>query len=329
MCPLRDPRCWRVGIRASGRERDALVRMSLCIDPGRSWPQVLALARQVDLAGWHAIYVCDHFMPHDAAGRASDGPMLECWTVLAALAAQTAAVRLGSLVLGNTYRHPAVVANMAATLDQVSQGRLVLGIGAGWQPNEHAAYGIALPSAPDRTAALDEACAVIRSLLHQRSAFDGAVYRLRDAPCDPKPRSGLPLLVGGAGQGILRVAARHADVWHTWAGPEQFAGKNAVLDALCRDIGRPPGDVARACGGIVTVRAGHGSTRAADDSDVRGTPRAVLSRLLSFREAGASEFIVRDDARVPAGQALTQIDTLTSTVLPELTGLPAVHPSGP
>lgn len=87
------------------------------------------------------------------AGRAAGGPVLECWKVLAALAARTAAVGLGSLVLGNTYRHPAVVANMSATLDQVSQGRLVLGIGAGWQPNEHAAYGISLPSARDRVAA--------------------------------------------------------------------------------------------------------------------------------------------------------------------------------
>jgi alkanesulfonate monooxygenase SsuD/methylene tetrahydromethanopterin reductase-like flavin-dependent oxidoreductase (luciferase family) len=312
------------------RERDALVRMSLCIDPGRSWPQALALARQVDLAGWHAVYVCDHFMPHDAAGRASDGPVLECWTVLAALAARTAAVRLGSLVLGNTYRHPAVVANMAATLDQVSQGRVVLGIGAGWQPNEHAAYGIPLPPAQNRIAALDEACAVIRSLLdQQRSAFDGAVYRLCDAPCDPKPRSRLPLLVGGAGRGILRVAARHADVWHTWAGPEQFAGKNAMLDALCHDIGRRRGDVARVCGGAVTVRTGGGSRCAVGDGDVQGPPQGVLSQLLAFRDAGASEFIVRDDARVPAGQALTQIDTLTSTVLPGLTRQPSVHPSGP
>ncbi len=117
--------------------------------------------------------------------------MLECWTILAALATQTAAVSLGSMVLGNTCRHPAVVANMAVTLDHVSQGRLVLGIGAGWQPNEHAAYGIELPAARDRVAVLAEACAVIRCLLDQRrSTMDGAAYRLRDAPFDPKPLSG-------------------------------------------------------------------------------------------------------------------------------------------
>jgi alkanesulfonate monooxygenase SsuD/methylene tetrahydromethanopterin reductase-like flavin-dependent oxidoreductase (luciferase family) len=296
------------------------MRMSLCVDPGRSWPEVLALARRAESAGWHAVYVCDHFMPHDPAGRALDGPMLECWTVLAALAAQTATARLGSLVLGNTYRHPAVVANMAATLDQVSQGRLVLGIGAGWQPNEHAAYGIALPPPRDRVAALDEACAVIRSLLDQRrSTMGGAAYQLDDAPCDPKPASRVPLLVGGAGRGIMTVAARRADIWHTWARPAQFAAKNAVLDQLCRDIGRRPGDLARASGATVTVRPGPAGEHLADELDVHGTPRQILSQLRAYADAGTDEFIVRDDAGVPAGQALDQIDILTQDVLPALT----------
>ena len=296
------------------------MKMSLCVEPGRSWPQVLALAGRVDSAGWHAVYVCDHFMPHDPAGRAADGPMLECWTVLAALAAQTAAVAVGSLVLGNSYRHPAVVANMAATLDRISQGRLVLGIGAGWQPNEHAAYGISLPARQDRIAALDEACAVIRSLLDRsRSTMEGAVYRLSDAPCEPKPTSRVGLLVGGGGRGTMRVAARHADVWHAWASPGEFARKNAVLDGLCREVGRQPGDIARACGGAVMVRPDPGSPSEADETDVQGTADEVLSALRAFRAAGADEFIVRDDAaNVGVSEALDQIDILTEAVLPGL-----------
>lgn len=187
----------------------AAMKLSLCVDPGRSWPEALALAQQADSAGWHAVYVCDHFMPHNPAGDPADGPMLECWTVLTALAALTARVRLGTLVLGNACRHPAVVANMAATLDQVSPGRLVLGLGAGWQANEYAAYGIALPALRDRVAILGEACAVIRSLLDsRRSTMNGEYYRLTDAPCDPKPVSRIGLLVGGGGLGVMRVAAR-------------------------------------------------------------------------------------------------------------------------
>jgi alkanesulfonate monooxygenase SsuD/methylene tetrahydromethanopterin reductase-like flavin-dependent oxidoreductase (luciferase family) len=295
------------------------VRVSLCVDPGRSWPQVLALAQRADAAGWHAVYVCDHFMPHDPAGRAVDGPVLECWTVLAALATRTSAVRLGSLVLGNTYRHPAVVATMAATLDQVSGGRLVLGIGAGWQPNEHRAYGIPLPPARDRIAALDEACTVIGSLLGvRRPGPGGPAGRLRDATRDPKPSPRVPMLVGGGGRGVLQVAARHADTWHCWAAPAEFARKNAVLDQLCQDSGRHPGDVARASGGTVAVRPRGGAVRAAGDDDVQGTPEEVLSHLLAFRHAGAGEFIVRDAVNVPIGQALAQIDTLAQDVMPHL-----------
>lgn len=260
-------------------------------------------------------------MPHDPAGRALDGPMLECWTVLTALAAQTAVVRLGSLVLGNTYRQPAVVANMAATLDQVSHGRLVLGIGAGWQPNEHVAYGIPLQTARDRIAVLDEACAVIRCLLDQRrSTISAAAYRLVDAPCDPKPlQPRLPLLVGGAGRGTMSVAARRADIWHAWADPAEFARKNAVLDGFCHDFGRRPGDLARASGGTVAVSTARGRQRASGEIDVQGTAEEVLSQLLAYRDAGASEFIVCDDAaNGPPEQALDQIDILTRAVLPRL-----------
>jgi probable F420-dependent oxidoreductase len=276
------------------------MRLSYCLDPGRPWTQVLELARRVESAGWHAVYACDHFMVHDPAGLPADGPMLECWTVMTALAARTTTVRVGSLVLGNTYRHPAVLANMAATLDLISQGRLVLGIGAGWQKNEHAAYGIPLPELQARVAALDEACAVIRGLLDQRrTTIEGSFYQLRDAPCDPKPAGPVPLLVAGAGPGVMRVAARHADVWHCWAEPAEFARKNEVLDRLLDEAGRRPGDLARACG----------------DGLLGMSPAQAQDRLREYRHAGVDEFQVCDDARVPVDQALDQIDALTQTVL--------------
>jgi F420-dependent oxidoreductase-like protein len=290
--------------------------MSLCVDPGRSWRETTALAKAVDAARWHAVYLCDHFMPHDPSGAAADGPVLECWTTLTGLATQTTSIRLGSLVLGNTYRHPAVVANMAATLDQVSGGRVVLGIGAGWQPNEHAAYGLTLPAVGERIQALDEACHVIRLLLSQRrSTAAGRTYRLADAPCEPKPvQRRLPLLVGGGGERLtLRVAARHADVWHAWADPEVFFAKSAVLDRHCEEVGRDPGEVDRATGGTVAVgaRHGHGNLQA----DLHGTAEEVAVRLLELGSRGVDEFIVRDDAaNVGVHQALQQIGILAEAM---------------
>ena len=298
------------------------MRVSLCLDPGRPWPDLLALAQRVDAVGWHAVYVCDHFMPHDPGNEALSGPVLECWSTLAVLAGATARVRLGSLVLGNTYRHPAVVANMAATLDVISSGRVVLGIGAGWQPNEHAAYGFPLLRPAERLQRLDEACAVIRSLLDtERSTAVGPGYQVRDAPCEPKPvQPRLPLLVGGGGERqTLRVAARHADVWHSWADPTSLAHKNEVLDQHCADLGRDPREISRASGGTVFVGAEPPGTTSGGDWDIQGTVNEATQALVAYREAGADEFIVRDHAKaLPIDLALDQIDVLTSGVLPAL-----------
>jgi len=295
------------------------VKLSICLDPARSWSEARTLARRVDVAGWYGIYQCDHFMPHDPDGLPIDGPVSECWTTLSALAALTSQVRLGSLVLGNTYRHPAVVASMAATLDQISGGRVVLGIGAGWQPNEHVAYGIRLPDPVERIDALGEACTILRMLLDgERCTFSGDTYHLRDATCEPAPlQARLPLLVGGAGERrTMKVAARHADVWHCWADPPTFAAKNAVLDRHCQDLRRDPAAIARATGGTVSIDPQQHRQGIPSGDDVAGTTSAVVERLLEFRAAGADEFIVRDQASASLDSALGLIDALTDDVLP-------------
>ena len=298
------------------------MKLSLCVDPGRPWSEAMTLARRVDAAGWHAVYQCDHFMPHHPDGVPIAGPVSECWTTLSALATVTSRVRLGSLVLGNTYRHPAVVASMAATLDQVSAGRVVLGVGAGWQPNEHIAYGIRLPDPAARIDALDEACAILRMLLDDgRCTFNGDTYQLRDATCEPTPvQSRLPLLVGGAGERrTMKVAARHADVWHCWADPTTFEAKNAVLDRHCASVGRDPAAIARATGGTVAVHSdGHEPQEDPGEYDVAGSSAQVVERLLEFGAAGADEFIVRDQASLPVGPTIDLIDALTNDVLPAL-----------
>lgn len=294
--------------------------LSLLCDPSRSWSQMRALAERADENGWHAVYTCDHFMPYDAEGRPLDGPILEGWTTLTALAMCTSNVRLGTLVLGNLYRHPAVVASMAATLDHVSGGRVVLGLGAGWQVNEHSAYGIPLPAASERIDEFDEACAVIRSLVdRQRTTHHGRFYSVTNAPSDPKPlQQPLPILIGGGGeQKTLKVVARYADIWHTWAAPEVFARKSAILDGYCADIGRDPSAVARANGGTVSVNPNPSSKRSG--MDIQGSADRVVDALLAFAGVGVDEYIVLDNAAEQSfEESLEQIGLLSDEVIPRL-----------
>jgi F420-dependent oxidoreductase-like protein len=302
--------------------RSVAVRLSLLIDPSRTWPQMRALAELATTAGWHAIYTCDHFMPYDPDGRPMDGPVLEGWTTLAALAMCTTSARVGNLVLGNLYRHPAVVANMAATLDHVSGGRLILGIGAGWQVNEHDAFGIPLPPPSARIDQFEEACAVISSLLDRpRTNVAGSSYSIADAPCDPKPlQSHLPLLIGGGGERkTLRVVARYADVWHTWATPELFAHKSRLLDRYCHEVDRDPRMIGRANGGSISLSPRGAEQGPAPEPGIRGSTAEVIEALAGFAQAGVQEYVVLDDAaEVPVERALAQLTALTEGVLPHL-----------
>jgi F420-dependent oxidoreductase-like protein len=170
--------------------------------------------------------------------------MLESWSTLSALAGLVPRMKVGTIVLGNTYRHPAVVAKAAAQVDIISGGRLLLGIGAGWQQNEHEAYGIPFYTLKERLERLDEACEVIKSLWTQkRSDFKGRYYQLSDAPLDPKPvqKPHPELMIGGGGEKVtLRIVAKHADHWNVWGGPKVLARKGAILDAHCAAVGRDP-----------------------------------------------------------------------------------------
>ncbi len=187
-----------------------------------TWNDVATLWRHAEETGWDAACVTDHFMPN-TPDRAGD--MLEAWTTLTALAALTKRMRVGTIVSGNTYRHPAVLAKMAANIDIISGGRLICGIGAGWQENEHAAYGIAFYTMGERLKRLDEACQVLSMLWTQdRSTFKGKYYQLDDAPLMPKP--------------VQKPVARWADHWNVWGGPETLAKKGKILDGYCAEIGR-------------------------------------------------------------------------------------------
>jgi len=190
--------------------------------------------------------VTDHFMP---ATRTREGTVLESWSTLSALAALVPRIRVGTIVLGNTYRNPALVAKMAAQVDIISGGRLLLGLGAGWQENEHEAYGIPFYTMRERLERLDEACQLILSLwTQQRSNFKGRYYQLSDAPLDPKPlqKPRPELMVGGGGERVtLRIVAKHADHWNVWAGPKLMARKTAILEDHCSKVGRDSKTIAR------------------------------------------------------------------------------------
>ncbi|HXW43425.1 MAG TPA: LLM class F420-dependent oxidoreductase [Streptosporangiaceae bacterium] len=212
-----------------------------------TWDAMLEVWRAADdIDVFESGWTFDHFYPIYSD---STGPCLEGWMTLAALAQATRRLRLGTLVTGIHYRHPAVLANMAATLDIVSGGRLELGIGAGWNEEESGAYGIELGTPRQRSDRFEEACEVLTGLLspQQTTTFKGSYYQLTDARCNPKPvqQPHPPICIGGSGhKRTLRTAARFAQHWNFVGGtPEQFARDREVLHQHCADVGRDPAEI--------------------------------------------------------------------------------------
>ncbi|HEU5321112.1 MAG TPA: LLM class F420-dependent oxidoreductase [Methylomirabilota bacterium] len=251
---------------------------------GATWDHVLGLWRHVEATGWDAACVTDHFMPNTPERT---GDVLECWTTLAALAALVPRLRVGTIVSGNTYRHPAVLAKMAAQVDIVSGGRLICGIGAGWQQNEHEAYGLPFATVGERLGRLDEACQVLTALWTQdRSTFKGRFYELADAPLSPKPvqRPHPELMIGGGGEKVtLRIAARHADHWNVWGGPRTLRRKAAILDRHCAELGRDPRRVTRSANMLLLF---------SDDPAEVDRQRTTLTRRLGMAEETAHDTLL-------------------------------------
>jgi F420-dependent oxidoreductase-like protein len=244
-----------------------------------TWTDMLEVWRAADdIEIFESGWTFDHFYPIFSDPT---GPCLEGWITIAALAQATRRLRFGTLVTGIHYRHPAVLANMAATLDIVSGGRLEIGIGAGWNEEESGAYGIRVGSPRERSDRFEEACEVIVSLLSQETTtFDGSYYTLTEARCSPKPvqRPHPPICIGGSGeQRTLRTAARFAQHWNFVGGPpEELARKREILHRHCADIGRDP-------------------TEIMISSHVRfdGDPAATAADAAALSEAGAQLAIVQ------------------------------------
>jgi F420-dependent oxidoreductase-like protein len=229
----------------------------------------------------------DHFIP---LGSDPTGPQLEGWTLLSALAARTERLRVGLMVTGNIYRHPAVLAKIGATVDVISHGRLDFGIGAGWNELECSMYGIPLYAPGERIRRLGEACEVVKRLWTETVAnFDGKYYQLKDARCEPKPVQKLypPFVIGGGGEQLtLRVVAQYANIWNFVGGSiDAFRHKNEVLEEHCAAVGRDPATIERS----VQVFA--------DPADLSST-REILR---NFIAAGATHLILNLRAPYPEG----------------------------
>ncbi len=273
-----------------------------------TWKELLGTWKLIDELGYDTAWTFDHFFP---IFTDPSGPCFEGWMTLAALAAETQRVELGTLVTGNTYRNPAVLAKMGATLDHTSQGRLIMGVGAAWFELEHHAYGIPFYTVGERIRRLDEACQIIKSLWTQnQTTFAGNYYQITDAYCEPKPlrQPHPPLMIGGQGEKVmLKVIAKHADQWNTFGTPELFRHKGEVLKGHCEAVGRNFDEIEISWAGTTLVteskeerevvvglmqRLWGGPTEEVEKRLLVGSVQEVCDRINQFIEVGVSHFIM-------------------------------------
>jgi F420-dependent oxidoreductase-like protein len=259
------------------------MRLSFKTRPQHSeWLPIVDFWKEGDrIEAYDAGWTFDHL---DPIFSDRDGPVYEGWTMLAALSGIVQRIRLGVMVTGNTYRHPAVLANMAATLDVASGGRLEIGLGTGWVEAEHTSYGIPLPPWKERFDRLEETCEVLHLLFAEEAAdYDGSFYHLEGAKALPKPlqKPHPPIVIGGTGEKrTLRIAALWADQWNLPRGePAVLRHKVAVLHQHCVEVGRDPAEI---------------EVSAKINAD--GDPGALADLVGEFREAGADHIIAMFEA---------------------------------
>ncbi len=268
-----------------------------------TWEALRDAAKVVDSVGFETLWTWDHF--YALAGE-EERPNFEAFTILAALGPITKTAHLGALVSGVTYRHPAVLANMAATLDHVSNGRAILGIGAAWNQTEHKAYGIELGTPGERSRRFAEASKIVRALLDgERVTYKGTYYQLKDAVLNTRPiQKRLPIMIGGGGeQKTLRTTARYADMWHGFGPPETMKHKIEILRKHCVDVGRDPKEIEPWGGQWICVRDDPEEARQVLDeirthhppmnapNAIIGDPDQVAARLKQYWDVGVRGFI--------------------------------------
>jgi len=267
----------------------------------RTWGETLSLATWAEGAGFHSFWYADHLMPNTDDGTPDEGDALECWSVLAAIGALVPRVRLVSMVSPVTIHHPVLLAKRATTVDHVSTGRSVLGMGAGWQVNEHAAYGFDLPAPGPRVSRFAEAIEIVHRLFREdRVDFHGETYRLTGAPLSPKPVNGtLPILVGTGSPRMLRLTARWAEEWNTWGDPAEVGRRTERFLEACEAVGREPGELRRSAQAMVYYTPTPAARAAAEPHIVAGRSvvggaQELIDQLARYAELGVHEFAIPD-----------------------------------
>ncbi len=260
-----------------------------------SWSELRDIARTAEDVGLDSVWVGDHLLYRDDA-HGTRGPW-EAWSLLAALAEATERVEIGPLVAATSFHNPAMLAKKAATVDEISGGRLILGLGAGWNEVEYRAFGFPFDR---RASRFEEAFTIVRTLLAEGEIdFAGEFYEARDCalvPRGPRP-GGPPLMVGSLGPRVLRATLPHVDLWNTWHAwygnrPEGLPPLLAQLDAACRDAGRDPAEVGRTAAVYVQLEGGLGRRQSSPErhsaEPVRGSPEELAGHLRAVAAHGVS-----------------------------------------
>ena len=272
-----------------------------------SWEQMHAVAEVMDQGRWDSAWTFDHFVP-PLAFMDETGDCLKGWMTLAGIGAVTSTLRLGTIVSGNTYRNPALLAQMGATLDSMTNGRAIVGIGAAWHEREHEAYGWDFPSLKERSERLEEACALIHALLTADGPanFEEHYYQLKNAPFAPR-QSGqrpIPIMVGGGGEKrTLRTLAKYGDIMNVGGSPAVLRQKVEVLERHCADVGRDPAEISKTAFMVVALQDDDAKAerlrqtfapQASDEERAQmaiGNAEHVISVIRSYENAGADQAI--------------------------------------
>ena len=303
------------------------MRFSVWPAPGRPVDEILDLARLTDDLGWFSFWFADHYMTNTGTQELTEGDTHEAWSILPAVAAVTSNIRIGPLVAPTSIHHPALLANRAATIDHVSNGRMTLGMGAGWQINEHHAYGIELEAPGPRVSRFEESIQIVRSLLdNSHTDFAGDFYTFTNAPSDPKPvQEKLPIVVGTGGPRMCRITARHAQEWNTWGAPEMATERRQTYTAACEAVGVDPASLHTSVQAmffltedtdkIAKIKAGDTGERA-----IAGSTAQIIDQIGQFAELGFDEVIVPDfTLGASREERFAAYEMFTADIVPQLT----------